>query len=271
MRRRAERPAYGWVAIVIVLVQHRAMRNARIMRVVGVLPEDAPDPRLEMKERLRGLSFPVMGLTPQPAAEDIDAIAIADARGMGGQSQCAVSLSYLLWRNPVDRSDPVNLAELDEEERAALEVEPPWPRPAWLREYVDMMRYPQLWEAVRTSWNRDLSEHTTVPRQLVDHANHILRNKFRTQLGLEAGPIHEDGDWEIKAPAVDSSATLEIDGAPVEACEIDTDPFLYAIGAQVGAHVVATIVIAREHLPFVRVSLTTRNSEGDPEIVASAL
>lgn len=227
--------------------------------MVGVLPEDAPDPRVAMKERLRGLSFPVMGLTPQLAAEDIDAIAIAGTHGMTGQSQCAVSLTYLLWRNPADRNDPVNLAELDEEERAALEAEPPWPRPAWLLEYVRMMRYPQLWEAVRTSWNRDLSEHTTVPRQLVDHANHILRNKFRTQLGLEVGPVHEDGDWEIKESAVNPAATLEIDGVPVPACEIDTDPFVYAIGAQVSTDVVATIVIAREHLRLVRVSLTTRN------------
>ena len=112
---------------------------------------------------------------------------------------------------------------------------------------------------MRTSWNRDLSEHTTVPRQLFDHANHILRNKFRAQLGLGPGPVHDDGDWEIKKSAVNPSATLEIDGVPVPACEIDTDPFVYAIGAQVSAHVVATVVIAREHLPLVRVSLTIRN------------
>lgn len=229
------------------------------MRIVGVLPEDAPDPRVEMKEQLRGLSFPVMGLTPQLAAEDIDAVAIAAARGMTGQSQFAVGISYLLWRNPADRNDPVNLAELDEEERAALDVEPPWPRPAWLSEYVGMMRYPQLWEAVRTSWNRDRSEHTTVPRQLVAHANHILRNRFRAQLGLAAGPVHDDGDWEIKESAVNPSATLEIDGVPVPASEIDIDPFVYAIGAQTGADVVVTVVIAREHLPLLRVSLSTRN------------
>jgi hypothetical protein len=235
------------------------MRNARGMRIVGVLPEDAPDPRLEMKERLRGLSFPVMGLTPQPAAEDIDAIAIAGAYGTTGQSQFAVSISYVLWRNPVNRNDPVNLAELDEEQRAALEAEPPWPRPAWLTQYVGMMRYPQLWEAVRTSWSRDTSEHTTVPRQLVDHGNHILRNQFRAQLGLEAGPVHDDGDWEIRESAVNPSATLEIDGVPLPAWEIDTDPFVYAIGAQVSADVVTTVVIARDHLALVRVSLTTRN------------
>lgn len=229
------------------------------MRIVGVLPEDAPDPRVEMKERLRGLSFPVMGLAPQMAIEDIDAVAIADARGMTGQSQFAVSISYLLWRNPADRSDPVNLAELDEEERAALELEPPWPRPAWLSEYVGMMRYPQLWEAVRTSWNRDSSEHTTLPRQLVAHANHILRNKFSRQLGFETGPVHDDGDWAIKESAVNPSATLEIDGVPVPAYEIDIDPFVYAIGAQTRADVVVTVVIAREHLPLLRVSLSTRN------------
>lgn len=235
------------------------MRNAGGVRIVGVLPEDAPDPRLEMKERLRGLSFPVMGLTPQLAVEDIDAIAIADAHGTTGQSQFAVSISYVFWRNPGNRNDPANLIELGEEERAALESEPPWPRPAWLTQYVGMMRYPQLWEAVRTSWNRYPSEHTTVPRQLVDHANHILRNQFRAQLGLRPGPVHDDGDWEIKESAANPSATLEIDGVPLPAWEIDTDPFVYAIGAQVSAKVVVTVVVARDHLAHVLVSLATRN------------
>lgn len=62
-----------------------------------------------------------------------------------------VSMSATLWRNPVNKSDPVNLADLDEATRRALDEVPPWPRPAWLVESVERMRYPMLWEAVQTT------------------------------------------------------------------------------------------------------------------------
>ena len=101
------------------------------MRIVGVLPEDAPDPRVESGRRLLGLGFPLMGLAPQPTIEDADRPAIMEATDSGGRSQFAVSFSYTLWRNPDDPADPVNLKDLDPEEQAAIETVPPWPRPAW--------------------------------------------------------------------------------------------------------------------------------------------
>lgn len=91
-----------------------------------------------------------MGLVPQPAIEDTGRPAIMESTGGSGRSQLAVSFSYTLWRNPDAHADPVNLKHLGPEEQAAIETVPPWPRPVWLIEYVEMMRYPQLWEAVRT-------------------------------------------------------------------------------------------------------------------------
>ncbi|TWP33659.1 hypothetical protein [Leekyejoonella antrihumi] len=57
----------------------------------------------------------------------------------------SLSIRYPLWRNPADRADPVYLAELDEEKRSAIETVPP--RPRWLIDQVQRMRYPQPWEA----------------------------------------------------------------------------------------------------------------------------
>ena len=105
-----------------------------------------------------------------------------------------VSVTYTLWRNPIDRPDPINLADLDEQARRALEAVPPWPRPAWLVEQVERMRYPQLWEAVRTTWNRDASERSSVRSVLVDHVNYILMNQYRQELGLSDNP------WDQPAP-----------------------------------------------------------------------
>lgn len=222
------------------------------MEFAGVLPEDAPDPKVEIAARIRAVPFRVMGLVPQPTLEDFGSGGI----GQGGD-QLSVSIGYTLWRNPEDRDDPTNLAELDEKTRAAIEDEPPWPRPVWLIEYVQRMRYPQLWEVVRTTWTRDPSERTSLSSQLVDHADHILMNQFREELGLPAGPTRDTG-WRVSPSAVNHAVSLEVDGALMRAAEIDTDPFVYAIGVSITPDVVATTVIPREHLPYVRVALATR-------------
>ena len=138
------------------------------MQIAGALPEDAPDPRLEVKARLRDLRFPLMSLAPQPSVEDTGAVSISEGTDAESRSYVSVSVTYTLWRNPADRADPVNLAELDEQTRASLDETPPWPRPARLIELAEKLRYPMLWEAVRTTWNRDLSENTALPRLLVD-------------------------------------------------------------------------------------------------------
>ena len=233
------------------------------MQFAGVLPEDAPDPRVEAGERLRGLSLAPLGLVPQRTVEDNDMVGFAEGTDADGRSQLSVSISYTLWRNPDDRADPVNLAELDEQTLVAIDTEPAWPRPAWLIESVELMRYPTLWEAVRTTWNRDASEYTTATRQLVDHANHILMNQFREELGIDPREA-VDAAWQVKESSVNSAVTLEVDGIRIPALEIDSDPFVYAIGAQLRPDVVTTVVIAREHLEHVRIALCTRRHAAGP-------
>ena len=229
------------------------------MQFAGVLPEDAPDPRDAASRRLSDLPFPLMGFVPQPTLEDTNAPAFEEGTGTEGRSHLAVSLSYTLWPNPDDHADPVNLRDLEQHEQRAIDDVPPWPRPSWLIEYVEMMRYPQLWEAVRTSWNRDAAEHTTLTQQLVDHTNYILMNQFREELGLVPGPIG-DGPWRVGPSSVNTAVMLDIDGRAVPAVEIDTDPFVCAIGAQIRDDVVTTVVIAREYLPYVRVALRPQDT-----------
>lgn len=83
-------------------------------------------------------------------------------------------------------------------------------------------------------------------------------NQFREELGLAPGPT-EDGPWKLRPSAVNAAA-VEIDGEAVPALEIDTDPFVYAIGARIRPHVVTTVVIARDLLPYTRLALHTRTS-----------
>lgn len=224
--------------------------------MTGVLPADAPDPREEQSERLRAMPIPVRGFVPQPALEDDDALGLMVQSDRRSPSAMSVSVGYILWRNPSDRSDPVNLADLDDQTRRSIETVPPWPRPAWLIERVEMMRYPRLWEAVRTTWHAEGSEHTTPAAVLVDHTRHVLMNQFREQAGIE--PHGWDSAALPSARSVRDGITLRVDGADLPGMEIDTDPFVYAIGAALPDGGVLTAVVSREHLPLVDVAFTVR-------------
>ncbi|OIH84226.1 hypothetical protein BLJ79_12215 [Arthrobacter sp. UCD-GKA] len=227
------------------------------MRMDGILPEDAPDPRIEQAEQLKLMPVPVRGLVPQPSLEDPGWVGLASGLDDRGYSDMTASLSYVLWRNPDDRSDPVNLADLDEQTRLAIEDVPPWPRPAWLLEHVERMRYPQLWEAVRTTWNRDSSDRSSVGSVLVEHVNSILVNQFREKRGLGGNP------WDHPAPevtpgSVNGRVTVLVDRVEAPAAEIDTDPFVYGIGAALEGGAVVTAVLPRAELGRIRIEFTTR-------------
>jgi hypothetical protein len=227
------------------------------MRVAGILPEDAPDPRLEQAERLKLMPVPVVGLVPQPSLEDTDTVGLGFAQDGRGYSEMTASLSYTIWRNPANRADPLNLADLDEHMQRAIEDVPPWPRPAWLVQQVERMRYPQLWEAVRTTWHRDLSERTSVGSLLADHVNYILMNQYRRELGLSDKP------WEQPGPAmtdllVKGHVSVMIDGVGVPAAEIDTAPFVYGIGAELPGGGILTAVLPLAELQRIQVQFATR-------------
>ncbi|MFF2299795.1 hypothetical protein [Arthrobacter sp. NPDC058127] len=216
------------------------------MRFEGVLPEDAPDPRIGHARRLELMPIPIIGLVPQPSLEDVDMVGFQYGQDTRGYSEMSASISYTLWRNPADRSDPVNLAELDGQGRQMVEGIPPWPRPRWLVEQAERLRYPQLWEAVRTTWRRDASE-LSVGRVLSDHLNHVLINRYRREWpGRKA--------WTGHAAEV----TVRVDEVDVRGLAIDTDPLVYAVGASLGDNGVVTAVLPRNALGYLRIEFETR-------------
>lgn len=226
------------------------------MEYGGVVPTDAPDPSIEAEARLRSLDFPVFQLKPQPSLTRVPIVGYVESNGPAGQDELSVLFTYTLWKYPDDHSEPRNEIELDERTRRSIEEEPPWGRPAWLIEQSQIFRYPMLWEAVRTaryaSPDRELH---SLPQQLVEHTNHVLRNSFREELGLPAGPSTHN-DWNATATAV-TEASVNVDGRDRPAVQIDTDPFVYAVGFRVDEHVVCTSVLPRESLPFLDLFLTT--------------
>lgn len=227
------------------------------MREAGILPEDAPDPRVAWADNLKLMPIPIIGLAPQPSLEDTDSVGLTYCLDDRGYSDMTASITYTLWRNPDDRSDPVNLADLDEKTRRSIEEVPPWPRPRWLIEQVERLRYPQLWEAVRTVWHRAPSERSSVQCLLVDHVNHILMNQYRQEIWPGSKP------WDQHAPpvagrVVNNQARIVINGVSVPGAEVDTDPFVYGVGAQLATGGVVTAVLPRAELESIQLQFTTR-------------
>lgn len=222
------------------------------MQFAGAVPPDAPDPRLEWIERVKAMPIPLHGFVPQPHLEDWGAIGGGTTTtSQHGVEELHAVIGYTLWRHPEDRSDPANLADLDDDTRAALEATPPWPRPQWILDAVERMRYPMLGEAVRTTWRRSGVDDATVEHTLVDHANHILRNRFREELGLGDRPWADaDRGFEITGPQVQRGFAVEIGGRIVDGMLIDTDPFVYAVGAPLGPNGILTAVVPGDELSY---------------------
>lgn len=99
-----------------------------------------------------------------------------------------------------------------------------------------------LWEAVRTKWHTSPGRaRSSLPEQLVDHTDHILRNQFREELGLSADP-RVDPESNTTTASV-SEASVEVDGEERPAMQIDTDPLVYSIGFPIDEQVTCTAVI----------------------------
>ena len=199
--------------------------------------------------------MPLWGFTPQPSLDGRVDVGMETSTDATGTSSVAVTLGYPLWRNPADHADPVNLAQFDEQTRAHLDEVPPWPRPGWLVAAVERMRYARLPDAVRTSRHRDTNEDAALARELIRHARYLLVNHFREPLGIEPGP-GAFGHPGVRIPdsAVDDSASVLVDGVPTPAAQIDTDPFVFAIGFTPSPDVVVTAVVPRDELPHLTIA-----------------
>jgi len=225
------------------------------MEYGGVVPMDAPDPSIDSDARVRRLGFPVFQLRPQRTLTRVPTADFSSSTGAAGREEVSVSFTYTLWKHPDDRSDPRNEIELDERTRRSIEVEPPWGRPQWLIDLAQIFRYPMLSEAVRTSWFASPDpERSYLAPQLVDHANHVLRNGFREELGIPAGPSTRT-DWKVTTAAV-TVTSVTVDGRDRPAAQIDTDPLVFAVGFRVDEHVVCTCALPRDSLPFLDLALT---------------
>jgi hypothetical protein len=219
----------------------------------GRRPEDVPPPPTA-DELARAFTVAVMTFAPQSALEELGSGMTGSSSNGGPTTMETVSLSYTLWRNPGDHTDPANLAALSPEAQASLDVEPPLPLPDWMLYRRERLRYPSLWEAVMTTLVQPDRDWQTPETTLVEHTNHILHNTFRDErvVGGFPGELDSPVTWRHL-----QRVPVSVDGQSIDGLQIDTDPHVYAVGADLGDRIV-TAVIPRENLALLDVAFVTR-------------
>jgi hypothetical protein len=216
-------------------------------------PMDLPSPP-SADDIAAAFAVPLLTFVNQPALEEAGAGASSSTQNGLPMMECA-SISYTFWRNPQNREDPINLAELDEVTRESLETEPPWELPEWLLRARARMRYPTLWEAVRTTHFSDESAGQSAESALVEHLNYIVMNVFREERarGDFPGELFD----EATEKHIQHGIAISLDGRTVPGMQIDTDPHVLGVAADLGDRIL-TAVFSREYLPAVRLEFVTR-------------
>ena len=95
------------------------------------------------------------------------------------------------------------------------------------------------------------------PENVVPFTRAILMNQYRQEIWPGSKP------WDQHAPpitgrVVNSQARIVINGVGVPGAEVDTDPFVYGVGAQLATGGVVTAVLPRAELKSIQLQFTTR-------------
>jgi hypothetical protein len=82
-------------------------------------------------------------------------------------------------------------------------------------------------------------------------------NRFRVELRL--GDISSDRfAARLTERVVNDRVSVRVDGVEKPAIEIDADPYVYAIGGEIGGGTVVTAVVPRDELDYVRLAFAHR-------------
>jgi len=198
-------------------------------------------------------AVPLMAFVQQPSLTESGVGTVGSYSDREPTSLDSVPISYTCWRNPEDKDDPVNLAELTALQCESFEMKPVKLLPDWMLKMRRLMYYPSIWEATLTTRALDV-EWQTPESVLVAHANHILTNTFSEQRVVGGFPGSVDAP--IREHHIEPMS-VRIDGVDAPGMHIDTDPDVYVLGADLGDRIL-TAVVARKYLPHTTLTFMTR-------------
>ncbi|QHF24578.1 hypothetical protein GTU73_11520 [Rathayibacter sp. VKM Ac-2804] len=152
----------------------------------------------------------------------------------------SVSVSYTFYRHPARREDPRNFVDLSPAQRTAIARADSSTLPAWLRDQIRRMRYPTLFEAVRTSLPIPAERAHPLEARLEAHLVDSLRSLFPGQ------PVSERLRTVRGAPLagheVRRGVPLPIDGEPHRSHRVEIAPHFLAIGARLDDRYVTAVI-----------------------------
>ena len=240
----------------------RRRQTGRVYFDDSIDPLDLPAPP-GPDEIARAFPVPLLTLVPQDAIDET-AVSTTSHTMDGATTLTEATFSYTFWRNPADRSDPANLADLPDAVRADLDAPPVRPLPEWMLRARERMRYPLLWDAVRTTHVVDPAEvrWLTPAFALVEHVNYILMNAFRDER-VRAAPDEFPGELLGAATerSIEHGIPVSVDGVDRPGMRVDTDAHVYGLGVDLGDRIL-TAVFARERLPSLELAFRSWPTAG---------
>jgi hypothetical protein len=177
-------------------------------------------------EALRSLGCPVIGFTAQPHLAELVATTRSDrARTVG------VSISYTYYRRPSRPDHLENFVDLTPEQHRAIERAQSSALPQWMIDQVSAIRFPTLWDAVRTAKAAPGDSKNALETRLVSHANDVLRARDPRHVPLRAPRAPTTG--RVCRDDLLQSTCMVVDHRPQRGRLLDAGPHLVAIGARV--------------------------------------
>ncbi|NQX12625.1 hypothetical protein HQQ80_13370 [Microbacteriaceae bacterium VKM Ac-2855] len=182
---------------------------------------------------------PVVSFVPQPRLEQF-----AAAPSITNGRIVEVSLSYSLLRHPHRRDHPENLLPLSAEQDRAIRRAEEGDLPEWMIDQIRRMRYPVLWEAVRTA--------VTIPTERARPLEARLGAHMKDALRLMPGANSRSRKTvQLREEELTRGAPIGVDGETVRGIRVDGDPDVVALGFRLDERQV-TVVIERALAPLVR-------------------
>lgn len=218
--------------------------------VPGASARDLPAPPTPEETAAR-FGRPVFGLVPQPHLKELDTLSTVAS----DEELTDVSVSYSFLTEPTDPTDPRNLVPTVRDIDGWLEKAERDGQPEWFVRSLQAMRFPMVWEAVRTTSRTDPSGATTAER-LAAHMEHVLINTSdeRRRRDDDSGiPSLDTGVTAAHA----RPTTVPVDGTERPGIQIDTDPTVIGWAVEVDDSLVS-VVLDRDRADHLDVRLVTR-------------
>jgi len=199
---------------------------------------------------LRSLDGPVFGFAAQPHLSELAAATLSDRARVDG-----VSLSYTYYRHPLNRAHPSNFVDLTPQQVAAIERAESSSLPLWMVEQIRQIRYPTLWDAVRTAKAGPGDRKDALETRLAAHANDVLRARdprhvaIRSPRNTSTGRLHHSDLLE--------TTCVMVDREPHRGRLLEAAPFLTAFGTRIGKRYL-TVVYDTRTAPKLALEFTVR-------------